>query len=443
HAWAANVEMAKGDALDYASVERALDGIDVVFYLIHSLGAGEGEFSERDRTAAGHFARAAQERGVRRIMYLGGLRPEGGPTSEHLQSRLDTGETLRSGSVPVTEFRAGVIVGSGSLSFELIRYLTERLPAMICPRWVDTETHPIAVRDVLRYLVDALDIDATTGRIVEIGGADVLTYAQMFETYARVRGLRRWIVRVPLLTPRLSSHWVGLVTPLTATIAKPLIKGLDSPVKVQDTSGAALFDIEPISYEAAVRLALRRFDDDAVTTSWHGALSSGPPEGESVSELEDREGLFVETRRVFVPASPGDVWTVIVRLGGQTGWLYADALWELRGLADLAVGGVGLRRGRRSATALRAGDALDFWRVESIEPPHLLRLRAEMKVPGRAWLEFRIAPVESGGGMLSQTAFFEPRGLAGFLYWYGLYPVHRIIFRGMLDRIKERVEAAA
>ena len=442
--WRDQVEVVEGDALEYDTVLPALEGIDVVYYLIHSLGSGEGEFADRDRQAADNFGKAAQEQGVKRIIYLGGIEPKGEKESEHLRSRLETGEQLRKWDTPVTEFRAAVIVGSGSLSFELIRYLTERVPVMICPRWVHTPTQPIAVRNVLEYLVEALDVEESTGKILEIGGADVLSYGTMFQIYAQVRGLTRYVVNVPFLTPRLSSLWVGLVTPVTGDIARPLIRGLDNEVVVTDHTAQELFSVRPLSYEAAVRLAVRRFTQDNVETIWHGAYSSSLPYGQAAYELKNEEGLIKDRRRRRVNATPDTVFQIIKQIGGEEGWLYANVLWKLRGVMDQFIGGHGLRRGRRSASDVHVGEAIDFWRVEALEEDRLLRLRAEMKVPGKAWLQFEVCPAEGDEtrSVVTQTAFFEPKGLAGLMYWYLFYLPHQWLFPGMLREIADRAEEA-
>jgi uncharacterized protein YbjT (DUF2867 family) len=440
--WLSSTRVFEGDALDETVVAAALRGVDVAYYLIHSLAAGEDRFEELDREVAHIFGRVAHYCGVKRIIYLGGLEPKGSSTSAHLASRLDTGLQLSASGVPVTEFRAGVIVGSGSLSFELVRYLTERVPVMICPRWVKTTTHPIAVKTVLDYLVEALDTPESTGRIIEIGGKETLTYADMFRGYARVRNLKRIIIKIPFLTPRLSALWVGLITPINTKLARPLIEGLSSEVVVTDSTASDLFDVETTSYTEAVERALHRFQADSVETSWHGAISSSRPGG-LVSKLETTAGMISEVVQTQTRARPEDAFGVIRSLGGDNGWLYARFLWQIRGLMDLLVGGVGLRRGRRSSTDLRVGDAVDFWRVEAFEPNRLLRLRAEMKVPGRAWLQYEI--VGNGGGtgcFVTQTAFFEPRGLPGLLYWYILYPIHKVIFRGMIRELRSRAESA-
>jgi len=443
--WGDAVEVAVGDALEASTVGPALEGVDAAYYLIHSLGTGT-DFAERDRIAATNFREAAAAHDVERIVYLGGMRPKGERASEHLRSRIETGDVLREGPVPVTEFRAAQIVGSGSLSFELVRYLTERVPLMLCPRWVTTPTQPIAIRDVLQYLTDALTTPASTGEIVEIGGADVLTYAEMFQTYAKVRDLDRVIVHVPFLTPRLSSHWVGLVTPISNRIARPLIEGLDNEVTMDNPERTRrLFpDIDPLPYETAVRLALRRAESDEIPTVWNSALSSVTAASEEMTEtLETTEGLYREVRQVTVDAAPEVAFDTITRLGGDTGWLYGDALWHLRGWIDQLTGGVGFRKGRRSASDLRVGDAVDFWRVEALEPERLLRLRAEMNLPGRAWLQFEVDPCDGDRTRITQSVFFEPKGLLGTVYWNLVSLPHRWIYAGMLDALKDRIEKRA
>lgn len=442
--WAPEVEVAEGDALAYDSLVPAMQEVDVAYYLIHSLGAGEDAFADRDRRAADNFGRAAREAGVDRIIYLGGMEPKGKQRSDHLQSRLETGHHLRQWDVPVTEFRAAVVVGSGSLSFELIRYFTERIPVLICPTWVQTPTQPIAIRNVVEYLMAALTTPESTGAVVEIGGADVLTYGDMFRIYAKVRGLNRTLVNVPVLTPRLSSHWVGLVTPISNTLARPLIEGLDNEVTVDHPEKTReLFpDVRPISYEAAVRLAMRRTSSGDIPSVWNSALSSLPSEMDRTQMLETTEGLFKETRQLTVDAAPETTFGVIKRLGGRTGWLYGNTLWRLRGVVDQLMGGVGFRKGRRSDTDLRVGDTVDFWRVEALDEGCLLRLRAEMKLPGRAWLQFEVVP-DAESTRIIQTTFFEPKGLAGTLYWYAVALPHRFLFAGMLDALAERIEQRA
>ena len=442
--WGREVDVVVGDALEAETVPPAMAGIDAVYYLIHSLGSGEDGFADRDRRAAANIRTAAEETGVDRIVYLGGMRPKGERQSKHLQSRIETGDVLRDGTVPVTEFRAAQIVGSGSLSFELVRYLTERVPLMICPRWVHTPTQPIAIRNVLQYLIAALDQPRSAGKIIEIGGTDVFTYEEMFRQYAAIRGLKRWIVNVPFLTPRLSSHWVGLVTPISNTIARPLIEGLDNEVVVDDPEVArTLFpDVDLLSFEAAVRLALRRVESDELPTVWNSAVSSAP-QPDRTATLDTTEGLYREVRTQTVAADPDVAFDTIVRLGGETGWLYGDALWRLRGWIDQLVGGVGFRKGRRHEEHLRVGDAVDFWRVEALDPGRMLRLRAEMQLPGRAWLQFEVAPDDAGGATITQSVFFEPKGLSGTAYWNTVRPFHGLLFAGQLRRLGDWIERRA
>ena len=435
------VELVAGDALDPASLDRALAGVDAAYYLIHSLAAGERGFEERDRAAARNFGAAAVRADVTQVLYLGGLGESRAELSRHLRSRQETGEALRASGARVTEFRAAVIVGSGSLSFEMIRYLAERVPIMVTPRWVRTRCQPIAVRDVLDYLVAALGRPEADGRVFEIGGPAVLTYGEMMLGYARIRGLRRWLVPVPVLTPRLSSYWVDLVTPIPRAYARTLVEGLRNEVVVHDDAAARLFGITATPYLEAVRLALDDVEHGQVETDWAGSFPAGP--GDGTVSMEEREGRIFERRTHTVQASADEVYAVFTGLGGKRGWPSADFLWRMRGAFDRLVGGVGMRRGRRHPDELRPGDALDFWRVESVEPGRSLRLRAEMKVPGRAWLVFEVAPNGPGRSRLLQVAVFEPRGLLGALYWYGLYPAHKIVFSGMVEAISRRAEAAA
>ena len=436
--WCHEVEIVAGDVLAPETLAPAMQDVATAYYLVHSM-AGGVDFHQRDMTAARNVSLAAKAAGVERLVYLGGLAHESEALSEHLRSRQQTGDALRSAGVPVTEFRAGVIVGSGSLSFELLRYLTERVPVMICPRWVYTRTQPIAIRDVLDYLLASLTVSESSGRIIEIGGADVVTYGQMMQIYAEVRGLRRWMVPVPVLTPRLSSYWVDLVTPIPASIARPLIEGLRNENVVSDPIAAEIFpQIQPIGYRTAVERALAALQASNISTTWRDALSTSQSEAPVV--LTTQEGMIVERRQRLVAAEPAAVFRAFTGLGGQRGWLYMNWAWEIRGFMDRLVGGVGLRRGRRDPDELRPGDALDFWRVEAIEPDHLLRLRAEMKVPGKAWLQFKVTD-QDGQSNLSQTAFFAPKGLSGWLYWYALYPLHSLIFSGLIDQLARRATA--
>ncbi len=435
-AWAGDVEIVGGDVLDPATLPPALSGVEVAYYLVHSMGV-HGAFADRDRDAARAFAAAARDAGVKRIVYLGGLGDSASGLSDHLRSRQETGDALRSAGVPVTEFRAAVIVGSGSISFEMIRWLVERLPVMICPRWVYQRIQPVAVGDVLSYLVAAPTVPESAGKVVEIGGADVLTYRDMMLRYAERRGLRRHLVPVPFLTPRLSSHWVRWMTPVPASIARPLVEGLRNEVVVRDDSARRLFpDIHPLSYAQALDRAFERLERGDVETAWSDALASSP-RGVPAVQLSTVEGMIIERRSLQVDLPPEALFRSFTGLGGQRGWLAMDWAWEIRGVLDQLAGGPGFRRGRRDPDHLRPGDALDFWRVEAVEPGRLLRLRAEMKVPGRAWLQFEAEPAD-GGSVLRQTAFFAPHGLAGHLYWYLLYPVHALIFSGLVRRVAER-----
>ena len=450
-AWLPQVEVVRGDVLQANTLPAAMQGITAAYYLVHSM-SDSPDFHERDIAAARNFAQAASAAGVARIIYLGGLGDASTDLSQHLRSRQATGDALRAASAPpasspatttVTEFRAAIIVGSGSLSFEMIRYLTERVPVMICPRWVYTRVQPIAIRDVLNYLVSALSVPESADRIIEIGGADVLTYGEMMTGYARARGLRRWLLPVPVLTPRLSSYWVHWVTPVPAVIARPLIQGLRNEVIVHDDRARRLFPaIRPLGYATALRYALARLDAGEVQTSWKDALVSSQGDDAPVAFTE-QEGIFIEQRQRIVNAPAEAVFRTFSGIGGGRGWFYANWAWELRGLADRLIGGVGLRRGRRHPDDLRVGDALDFWRVETVEAPRLLRLRAEMKVPGLAWLQFEAQPQADGRTRLVQTAFFASKGLFGLLYWYALYPLHALIFSGMIREIARRTETAS
>jgi uncharacterized protein YbjT (DUF2867 family) len=440
----AGATLVQADALNAESLHPALEGIEVAYYLIHSMGRGNAEFAERDRRAARNFATSAKQAGVRRIIYLGGLASDKTTMSAHLKSRQETGSTLREFGPSVTEFRAGIIVGNGSVSFEMIRYLTERLPVMICPRWVVTRTQPIAISDVLEYLVTALEMPTvdeqfingrtTDGQIVEIGGATVETYRSMMLIYARARGLRRWLLRVPVLTPKLSSYWLRLVTPIPAAITRPLIEGLRTEVVCTSSRAADLFPyIRPMSYAAAVEVAVSRPVPD-------NSFQHNIPAGTAHASIR-REGLICDIRQEVVNAPAAQVFSVIECLGGQGGWLYANFLWQLRGLLDRLLGGVGMKRGKSCKGSLSVGDCVDFWRIEEVLPAQSLLLRAEMKLPGRAWLQFALFPVGSGNTLLRCTAWFEPRGIIGELYWWVLYPIHVLIFRGLVKAIQNHAEA--
>lgn len=430
--------MLEGEIFNDDDLRAAFDGIDTAYYLVHAMGDSH-DFVSRDRDAAERFARVARRSGVRRIIYLGGLGDDDAQLSRHLRSRHEVGDVLRSSGIETIELRAAMIIGSGSISFEMMRYLTERLPVMIAPRWVTTRSQPIGVRDVLAYLVAALELPAGKSRVYEIGGADVLTYRDMMMRYAKLRHLHRKIVVVPFFTPRLSSYWVHLITPISARLAQPLILGLHNEVVVRDRAAERDFpQIRPEGFEAAVLRALDRYRSTGPETTWFDAFDVRhlPPNFSGV-----REGILIDRRECVADATPAEIASVFTQLGGKRGWLYGDRLWKLRGLMDRAVGGIGIRRGRRSATELRLGDAVDFWRVDAYEPNRKLRLRAEMKLPGTAWLEFETQAISNRRAKLVQTAFFEPRGLFGFLYWYAVSPFHAVLFGRMAAAIASAAQS--
>ncbi len=422
-------EVVAGNCLERGSLERAMSEVDTAYYLIHSMGSKRG-FEEDDRKAALNFGEAARTAQLKRIIYLGGLGK--GSLSSHLRSRQEVGEIFRSFGVEVIEFRASIVIGSGSLSFEMIRALVERLPVMICPYWVSMQAQPIGIEDLIDYLTQALDLPAEGSRIIEIGGADRVSYGDIMREYARQRGLQRIMISVPVLTPRLSSLWLGLVTPLYARVGRKLIDSIRNPTVVHDGSALALFSIRPQGIREVIAKAMRNEDREFALTKWSDALSSsGAREGRGGVRIRNR---IVDSRTTLVQVPVDAAFRPIRRIGGANGWYYADWLWRLRGFFDLLVGGVGLRRGRRNGEEVAVGDAVDFWRVEAFEESRRLRLSAEMKLPGRAWLEFE---VEGDGtkSIIRQTAIFDPFGLVGLAYWYLLYPVHQLVFAGMLKGI--------
>lgn len=439
--WIDRVEIARADATDLRSTRAALEGVGTAYYLIHSMSAGR-DFAADDRTAARTFAEAAGEAGVHRIVYLGGLAPvpppdlaSDGGLSPHLRSRTEVGDILLGSGVPTAVLRAAVIIGSGSASFEMLRYLTERLPIMVTPTWVRTRIQPIAIRDVLRYLVEAAALPGEVNRAFDIGGPEVLTYREMMRRYTAVAGLPgRIILPVPLLTPSLSSHWIGLVTPVPSGIARPLVESLRHEVVCHEHDIAEFIPDPPgglIGFDQAVGLALRRIQEASVTTRWSSASVPGAPSDPLPTDPDWAGGsLYVDERVQTVNASPDVLWQIIEAIGGENGWYSLPVAWRLRGLLDRMVGGVGLRRGRRDPHRLRVGDALDFWRVEEIEPGRLLRLRAEMRLPGLAWLEVTVR-AENGRTVYDQRAIFHPHGLMGHLYWLIISPFHGLIFGGM------------
>jgi uncharacterized protein YbjT (DUF2867 family) len=413
-----------------------MQGVHTAYYLVHSMGAAQS-FEETDRLAAERFGAAAHTQGVRRIIYLGGLGNRLGKLSPHLRSRQEVGEILRQSGVPVLEFRASVVLGSGSLSFEMIRALVERLPVMITPRWVTVLAQPIAIRDVLQYLLAGLDVSISGSPIYEIGGPDQVSYGDLMREYARQRGLHRLMISVPMLTPRLSSLWLGLVTPLYARVGRKLIDSIRYPTVVQDDSALRVFAIHPAGARNAIADALRNEDRECAETRWSDAFSSA---GSAPRWGGVRFGnRLIDSRSMRVAAPPFAAFVPIQRIGGATGWYYGNWVWKLRGWIDLLVGGVGMRRGRRESDQLHAGDTLDCWRVEVFEPGRTLRLAAEMKLPGRAWLEFEVAG-DADGSLIRQTAIFDPAGLGGLVYWYLVYPLHQVGFAGMLRGIARAAE---
>jgi len=408
-----------------------MQGVGVAYYLVHSMGS-TGSFEEEDRRAAHIFGEAAKAAGVQRIIYLGGLGNDQAGLSPHLRSRQEVGEILRRSGVPVLEFRASIVIGSGSLSFELIRALVERLPVMITPKWVSVPAQPIAIEDLIAYLRAALQLPIADNRVFEVGGADQVSYADIMRAYARHRGIRIVMIPVPVLTPYLSSLWLGLVTPVYARVGRKLIDSMRHPTVVRDPSALRAFDIRPMGIEEALRRALANEDKEFAATRWSDALSSA---GQLPSWGGVRFGTrLVDSRTVKVQRPPAVAFKPIQRIGGDTGWYAWSWLWRLRGFLDLLAGGVGMRRGRPDAETLRVGDTIDFWRVEALEPDRRLRLVAEMKLPGRAWLEFEVTG-DGSSSTIRQTAVFDPVGLLGQAYWYALYPMHHLVFGGMLRRL--------
>lgn len=438
----ADTEVVAGDLLEPETLPPALENVDAAYYLVHSLGSeGGADFEAQERRTAENFARAARDAGVGRIVFLGGLGDENEELSAHLRSRQEVGRILRSSGVPTIELRASIIIGSGSLSFEMIRSLVERLPVMVTPRWVRVVAQPIAIEDVLGYLLAALDLEVRESRVYEIGGRDRISYRGLMQEYARQRGLRRLMIPVPALSPRLSSLWLGLVTPLYARIGRKLIDSITHETVVHDDRALRDLSVQPIGISEAISTALESEDRDFAETRWSDALSSsGTDAGMFDSYGGVRRGQrLVDTRRTVVAVPPARAFAPILRLGGRQGWYAFDRLWRLRGFLDLLAGGVGVRRGRPEPEDLAVGDTVDWWRVEAFEPGRRLRLRAEMKVPGRAWLEFEVTP-EGEGAAIRQTAVFDPSGLLGLAYWYGIYPLHAAVFRGMLGGIARAAE---
>jgi len=436
HPWIDQVEVSEGDAHDANVLAEAMIGVDVAYYLLHAL-MSKDDFEQEERDMATAFGKAAKGAKVKRIVYLGGIIAPNETMSPHLKARAETGEILRSSGVPAIELRAGVVIGSGSASFEMLRYLTERLPIMTVPKWVNVRIQPIAVRDVLRYLVGAASINPTVSGVFDIGGPEIFTYKEMMQQYAEAAGLpRRIIIPVPVLTPRLSSGWVGLVTPVPYTLAKRLVASLKNEVVAADDSIRGLIP-DPVGgltpFKRAVQLALTKIKDARVETRWSDASVPGTPSEPLPTDPDWAGGtLYRDVRIVHSPDSIEEVWKRVEAIGGDNGYSLATWAWEVRGFIDKIFGGVGLRRGRRDPNHLQVGDALDFWRVEEITRPKLLRLRAEMKMPGLAWLEFGLEKdAETGGTILTQVAIYAPKGLMGHAYWWSVWPMHGLVFPSM------------
>ncbi|MBX2860767.1 MAG: SDR family oxidoreductase [Vampirovibrio sp.] len=441
------VQLMEMDVFSPASVQNALTGCQAAYYLIHSMNPDQANYAQADREAARLFSKFAKVAGVKRLIYLSGLGEDAPGFSKHLQSRAEVAHILQAGGVPATVFRAGIIIGSGSASFEILRYLVDRLPVMITPRWVDSKTQPIAVRNVLHYLVHCLETPETTGQTYDIGGPDVLTYKELMQTYARVAGHRiHLIVPVPVFTPKLSSYWIHLITPVSSAIAQPLAEGLRNDTICGDFSIQNLIPQTLLSCEQAIEKALEKTRMNQVETHWTDSGVLSHPEQVYPGDPSWSGGtVYKDSRKIKVAASPNELWSFIVKIGGETGWYYGNLLWQIRGLMDLIFGGVGLHRGRKHPTELRPGDALDFWRVLDVLPEEKLRLIAEMKVPGDAYLEFSLSQAEphvsenfssvSNQTEITQTAWFIPKGLPGILYWYSVMPLHHFVFNGMLTGI--------
>lgn len=426
--WLGQVELVVGDILSQGILDQAMQGIYATYYFIHNMSSGRN-YHKREIEAARNFASAASIHGLEHIIYLGGLADPTRDIGLHLRSRIETGDALRQGRVPVTEFRASLIIGSGSISFEMIRYLTEQFPIFFAPGWMANRTQPIAIQNVLDYLVAALECPASRGKIYEIGGKDLLTYAETINIYARLRGLKRRFVTLPGLPVELLARIVGKLTPVPARIAGPLLGGMRTDSVVRDGSAARDFPlIQPIGYESSVRLALEHLSP--------GCFESGWEKGATSFRIK-QEGFFIEGQQIQLAVGPETAYQAVIELGGRRGWLYLNGLWQLRGFVDRLVGGPGLR-GRRADDLLVEGDVVDFYRVEALEQDRLVRLRAELKAPGLGWMEWRIQPLQAGTVWLSQIAYFAPKGAPGFLYWYLLLPFHRLVFSGLLKAIARR-----
>lgn len=433
-----STEVVKGDVLDAQSMLSALDGVHTAFYLIHSMGTNK-DFEEQDRAGAENFAAACRQNGVKRVVYLGGLGDESEQLSKHLRSRHEVGRILREkADALVIEFRASIIIGSGSLSFDLVRALVRKLPVMLWPKWVSMEASPIAIEDLLQYLTEAIDVELRESQIFEIGGPDKISYGGIMKEYAEQRGLKRYAIPVPFLSPWLSSLWLGLVTPVYARIGRKLVVSLKHPTVVTNDLALQAFSVKPRGIREAIARAIAKEDNEVAETTWADSMSSAGPT-RSWGGVEFRNRLVdIRTREVDVPIE--DAFVPIRRIGGKTGWYYATWLWQIRGLLDLLVGGIGIRRGRRDPENLSVGDQVDFWRVAAVDPPHHLRLVAEMRLPGRAWLNFTVEQISPDRTRIVQTAEFDPLGLWGLAYWYSVWPLHQFVFVGLLRNICQAAE---
>ncbi len=426
--WSRQVEILKGDLLSPADLKRALQGVTTAYYLVHNMSSGQ-DYINKETESASNFAFAAEWAGIDHIIYLGGLADPNLEIGSHLRSRIRTGDALRRGGIPVTEFRASLIIGSGSISFEMIRYVIEQLPVCVSRRWVLNRTQAIAIQNVLDYLLSALENPACRGKIYEIGGKDVLTYEEVMLVYARMRGLKRLLVRLPWLPLNLMAYLAGTLSRVPVRIARPLIEGMRSDSIVSnDLAGQDFPEVRLVDYQTSVRQALDCLTPACIECEW---------ENNSSSFRIRQQGFFIEAQKKHLTIKPEAVFRAVTGLGGGNGWLYLDWIWRLRGVADKLVGGPGLR-GRRKDGTIREGDSLDFYRVELLEPGRRMRLRAELRAPGLGWMEWRVVPEADGIITLTQIAYFAPKGLAGYLYWYSLLPFHRLVFSGLIKAIALR-----
>jgi uncharacterized protein YbjT (DUF2867 family) len=435
--WQDQVEVIKGDILNPETCFPALADIDIVYYMISQKKSADKNIQQAIE-AARVFSNVAKEAGVRRIIYLGGIETENDKRETHQQSRMLLGDALRESGISVIELRASIIIGSGSLFFEMIRHLVEKLPVMFPPKSFSVTLHPIAVHDVLEYLVKSIDIDEPSCLTIDIGASNTRNLCEMLSSYASIRNMKRWIALAPVIPDWVAAFWINFVTPVPMTVARPLIKEMrEEKIRTDQCARTHFPDIAPLNFEESVKRSLAFMEEGAVETRWTDSFPSNQSD-ESLADVLDVGGVVYERRENIASAPASAVFSVIQSLGGSEGWLFIDWAWRMRGFLDRMSGGVGLQRGRRIPTELRVGDALDFWRVEAIIPDRLLRLRAEMKVPGQAWLEFEIEPVDEYSTSITQIAFFAPKGLVGFAYWYLLYPIHQILFTGMIQKISEK-----